>query len=73
MAKLDELKKHLTRGKVCRRSDLAKWSESVRVLDYVTSKRDLVYEGIHRFEIMGNSIHFQRVIHSMRELFIFEN
>ncbi|HEY8658467.1 MAG TPA: DUF6088 family protein [Hanamia sp.] len=29
MAKLDELKKHLTRGKVYRRSDLAKWSKSV--------------------------------------------
>jgi len=29
MTKLDELKKHLKRGKVYRRSDLAKWSKSV--------------------------------------------
>jgi hypothetical protein len=29
MAKLDELRKHLKRGKVYRRSDLAKWSKSV--------------------------------------------
>jgi hypothetical protein len=29
MAKLDELKKHLKRGKVYRRADLAKWSKSV--------------------------------------------
>jgi hypothetical protein len=29
MTKLDELKKHLQRGKVYRRSDLAKWSKSV--------------------------------------------
>jgi hypothetical protein len=29
MAKLDELKKHLKRGKVYRRSDLVKWSKSV--------------------------------------------
>lgn len=29
MAKLDEFKKHLTCGKVYRRSDLAKWSKSI--------------------------------------------
>jgi hypothetical protein len=29
VAKLDELKKHLTPGEVYRRSDLAKWSKSV--------------------------------------------
>jgi hypothetical protein len=29
MTRLDELKKHLTRGKIYRRSDLAKWSKSV--------------------------------------------
>lgn len=29
MARLDELKKHLKRGKVYRRSDLVKWSKSV--------------------------------------------
>lgn len=42
MKKVDELKKHLKRGKVYRRSDLAKWSKSVdRHLDELLKDKTL--------------------------------
>jgi hypothetical protein len=52
MAKLDELKKHLKRGKVYRRTDLAEWSKSVdRHLDILTKDGTLqkLSQGVYYF------------------------
>lgn len=52
MAKLDELKKHLKRGKVYRRTDLVEWSKSVdRHLDILTKDGTLqkLSQGVYYF------------------------
>jgi hypothetical protein len=52
MSKLDELKKHLKRGKVYRRTDLAEWSKSVdRHLDILTKDGTLqkLSQGVYYF------------------------
>lgn len=52
MAKLDELKKHLKRGKVYRRTELAEWSKSVdRHLDILTKDGTLqkLSQGVYYF------------------------
>jgi hypothetical protein len=52
MAKLDELKRHLKRGKVYRRTDLAEWSKSVdRHLDILTKDGTLqkLSQGVYYF------------------------
>lgn len=54
MAKVEELKKHLGRGKVYRRSDLSKWSKSVnRHLDLLLKEETLqkLSQGLYYFPV----------------------